>query len=56
MPMEKRPMVLYAGNQNLANDVQEMLGGHAGKLEISYNVRPSLETEDLGPASRELRG
>jgi len=56
MPMEKRPMVLYAGNQNLANDVQELLGGHAGKLEISHNVRPSLETEDLGAASRELAG
>jgi len=56
MPMEKRPMVLYAGNQKLANDVQELLGGHAGKLEISYNVRPSLETEDLGPASRQLAG
>jgi len=56
MPMEKRPMVLYAGNQKLANDVQELLGGHSGKLEISYNVRPSLETEDLGPASRELAG
>jgi len=56
MPMEKRPMILYAGNQNLASDVQELLGGHAGKLEISYNVRPSLETEDLGPASHELAG
>jgi len=56
MPMEKRPMVLYAGNQKLANEVQEMLGGHAGKLEISFNVRPSLETEDLAPASRELAG
>ncbi len=56
MPMEKRPMILYAGNQKLAGDVQELLGGHAGKLEISYNVRPSLETEDLGPASRELAG
>ena len=56
MPMEKRPMVLYAGNQKLAGDVQELLGGHAGKLEISFNVRPSLETEDLGPASRELAG
>lgn len=56
MPMEKRPMVLYAGNRELANDVQELLGGHAGKLEISYNVRPDLETEDLGPASRELAG
>jgi len=54
MPEEKRPMILYAGNQKLANDVQEMLGGHAGKLEISYNVRPTLETENLEPASREL--
>lgn len=54
MPLEKRPMVLYAGNQKLANDVQEMLGGHAGKLQISYNVRPSLEVEDLAPASHEL--
>jgi hypothetical protein len=54
MPLEKRPMVLYAGNQKLANEVQEMLGGHAGKLQISYNVRPSLEVEDLAPASHEL--
>ncbi len=54
MPMEKRPMVLYAGNQNLANDVQELLGGQAGKLQLSPNVRPSLETEDLAPASSEL--
>src|SRR5215216_1804804 len=54
MPMEKRPMVLYAGNHKLADDVQELLGGHAGKLQISYNVRPSLETEDLAPASYEL--
>src|SRR5215211_7618515 len=54
MPIEKRPMVLYAGNQKLANDVQEMLGGHAGKLQISFNVRPSLETEDLDPGRHEL--
>ena len=54
MPLEKRPMVLYAGNQKLANEVQEMLGGHAGKLQISYNIRPSLEVEDLAPASYEL--
>ncbi|MCC6300603.1 MAG: glutamate mutase L [Anaerolineales bacterium] len=56
MPAEKRPMILYAGNRKLANDVQELLGGHAGKLEISPNVRPSLDTEDLEPASRELAG
>jgi hypothetical protein len=54
MPQEKRPMVLYAGNENLATDVQELLGGHAGMLKISHNVRPSLDVEDLGPASSEL--
>ena len=54
MPLEKRPMVLYAGNQKLANDVKELLGGHAGKVEVSYNVRPSLENEDLDPGRYEL--
>lgn len=56
MPEEKRPMALYAGNQKLANEVQELLGGHAGKLEISPNVRPSLDEEDLEPASFQLAG
>jgi hypothetical protein len=54
MPLEKRPMVLYAGNQKLADDVKELLGGHAGKVDVSYNVRPSLETEDLDPGRHEL--
>ena len=54
MPLEKRPMVLYAGNQKLADDVKELLGGHAGKVDVSYNVRPSLETEDLEPGRHEL--
>jgi hypothetical protein len=54
MPMEKRPMILYAGNQKLSRDVQELLGGHAGGLKLSANVRPSLEAENLGPASSEL--
>jgi hypothetical protein len=54
MPEEKRPMVLYAGNQKLASDVKDLLGGHAGKLQIGPNVRPSLEIEDLAPASHEL--
>jgi hypothetical protein len=47
-------MVLYAGNQKLADDVRELLGAHVGKLEISPNVRPSLETEDLDPGRHEL--
>lgn len=54
MPAGKRPMVLYAGNHKLAEDVKDLLGGHAGKLDISHNVRPSLETEDIAPASYQL--
>ena len=54
MPEEKRPMILYAGNHNLASDVQDLLGGHAGELQVSPNVRPTLETEDLVPSTYEL--
>ena len=54
LPLEKRPMVLYAGNEKLATDVQELLGAHAGMLKISHNVRPSLDVENLGPASNDL--
>ncbi|NWG35252.1 MAG: glutamate mutase L [Chloroflexi bacterium] len=54
IPLEKRPMVLYAGNEQLAVDVQELLGAHAGMLKIARNLRPSLDREDLGPASAEL--
>jgi len=54
MPLEKRPMVLYVGNQKLAGDVRELLGAHAGKLMIGHNVRPSLKTESLEPASGNL--
>jgi hypothetical protein len=54
MPPEKRPMVLYAGNEELGGDVQELLGSQAGMLRISRNVRPSLEVENLGPASNDL--
>src|SRR5512141_3414291 len=54
MPEEKRPMILYAGNQQLSSEVQDMLGSHAGKLQVSPNVRPTLENEDLVPATFEL--
>lgn len=53
-PAEKRPMVLYAGNEKLAPDAKELLGAHAGMLKVSPNVRPSLEAENLGPAGNEL--
>jgi hypothetical protein len=51
---EKRPSVLFAGNQKLGKDVKELLGGVVSELHFSANVRPSLDTEDLEPAAREL--
>ncbi len=51
---EKRPAVLFAGNQRLDDDVKEVLGNVTSALHFSANVRPSLDTEDLEPAAREL--
>jgi hypothetical protein len=51
---EKRPSVLYAGNQKLDSEVKELLSGVTSALHFSSNVRPSLDTEDLEPAAREL--
>ena len=54
LPEEKRPSVLYAGNQKLENEVKNLVGSLAASLHFTPNVRPSLETEDLDPAGREL--
>jgi hypothetical protein len=51
---EKRPSMLYVGNQSLHSDVRDLLGNVSASLHLSDNVRPSLEVEDLGPAAREL--
>ena len=56
MPEEKRPVILFAGNQKLNEDVQALMQGLTPALHFSPNVRPSLETEDLEPAARELAG
>ncbi|HEX2698557.1 MAG TPA: glutamate mutase L, partial [Anaerolineales bacterium] len=53
---DKRPAVLFAGNQKLDDEVKSLLGGVTSQLHFSPNVRPSLETEDLEPAARELAG
>lgn len=54
MPAEKRPAVLFAGNQKMEAEVKNLLGSLTSSLHFSSNVRPSLETEDLDPAAREL--
>ena len=54
MPEEKRPAILFSGNQSLTVSVKESLEKLTPSLHFSPNVRPSLDTEDLAPASREL--
>jgi hypothetical protein len=54
MPAEKRPSVLFAGNQKLVNEVKTSLGSFSNGLRFAPNVRPSLETEDLMPAAKVL--
>jgi hypothetical protein len=54
MPEEKRPPVLFTGNQTLTKSVKESLQSLSPSLHFSPNIRPSLDIEDLAPASREL--
>ena len=54
LPEEKVPAVLFAGNEKIAEEVKTLLGSFASFMHVSSNVRPSLETEDLEPAQREL--
>ena len=54
MPEEKRPAVLYAGNDKLADEIKTLVGSLASTLHFSPNIRPSLETEDIDPAELEL--
>jgi hypothetical protein len=48
MPEQQRPRILYAGNRQLGAAVTERLGERMG-VSHSPNVRPTLESEDLGP-------
>ena len=54
MPEEKRPVILFSGNQSLTDSVKAALQKLTPSLHFSPNIRPSLDTEDLAPASREL--
>ncbi len=54
MPEEKRPSVLFAGNQKMEDEIKSLVGSLASSLHFSPNIRPSLETEDTDPAEREL--
>lgn len=48
LPKEKRPLVLYAGNQALGQKVMETLSQHT-YVKMAPNLRPSIDVEDLTP-------
>ncbi len=52
-PEGQRPEVLYAGNQNLTDEVDASLKSIA-KLHMAPNVRPTLEMEQLDPAQAHM--
>lgn len=54
LPADKRPAVLFAGNQSLSGQVQTSLQSLVSTLVNSPNIRPTLENEDLQPAQHEL--
>ncbi|MBE3066914.1 MAG: glutamate mutase L [Chloroflexi bacterium] len=54
LPVDKRPALLFAGNQELADEVKESLQPLTSSLSISPNLRPGIDTEDLQPAQRAL--
>ena len=53
MPEANRPHVLYAGNPQLADQVNAFFSPLTS-LSIAPNVRPSLAVEQLGPAQSQL--
>jgi uncharacterized protein (TIGR01319 family) len=49
----KRPQVLFAGNIKLREHVRHALGERVS-IQVTNNVRPDLDTEQLGPASEAI--
>jgi hypothetical protein len=54
MPADKRPALLFAGNQDLAAEMERSLQPLSSYLKTSPNLRPSIDTEDLQPAQHAM--
>jgi hypothetical protein len=54
LPADKRPAMLFAGNQTLVPEVLKNLQPLTNSLKISPNLRPGIDTENLLPAQRAL--
>jgi uncharacterized protein (TIGR01319 family) len=53
VPQHSRPEVLFVGNENLQEEIQELLGSLT-QVHVTANIRPSLDVESLGPAETAL--
>ena len=49
VPRDKRPEVIYAGNQALAKHVQDSLSKYT-EVRVAPNIRPAIDVEFLTPA------
>jgi hypothetical protein len=56
MPIERRPAVLFAGNKDLNESVKSSFQDQVSVLSLCPNLRPTIESEDLGPAQASLAG
>jgi hypothetical protein len=54
LPSDKRPALLFAGNQGLADEVRRSLQPLTSALGIGSNLRPGIDAEDLQPAHNAL--
>lgn len=49
LPQEKRPELIYAGNQELGAKIKDGLG-RIMTVQVSANIRPEIDQENLNPA------
>jgi hypothetical protein len=53
IPEKQRPEMLFVGNENLQEEIDNLLGSLT-KLHLVHNIRPSLDQESSGPAEARL--
>ncbi|MBI4927923.1 MAG: glutamate mutase L [Anaerolineae bacterium] len=53
LPSDKRPRIIYCGNQLLAKKIQEVVGRYT-EVQVTPNIRPTIDLEDLEPAQDTL--
>jgi hypothetical protein len=53
IPETERPQILFVGNENLQEEIDNLLGSLT-KVRHAANIRPGLDLEYLGPAREEL--